>query len=150
MEFVRSCRYKWFTGYMGNFNWTYLKDRIMDTLRTDLCRTDLTASSAAIFSFTDFMITLTSCEIWGFHGGYYEECRLLEYESPLHTSQGTHYISHTEPSRLLQCTFWFFHGGDYEECLILLRTDVSEECNTSIISVKRISELRTTLTVTRH
>jgi hypothetical protein len=32
---------------------------------------------------------LTLCRIWGFHGGDYEECRLLGYKTPVHTSQET-------------------------------------------------------------
>jgi hypothetical protein len=31
----------------------------------------------------------------------------------------THYVSATEPSRLMLCTIWGFHGGDYEECRLL-------------------------------
>jgi hypothetical protein len=27
--------------------------------------------------------------MWGFHGGDYEECRLLGYENPVRTSQET-------------------------------------------------------------
>jgi hypothetical protein len=49
---------------------------------------------------------------------------------------------------------WGFHGSDYEECRLLLlcrmtlvRTDVSEECNASIIRIIRISEV-VTLAVT--
>jgi hypothetical protein len=32
-------------------------------------------------------------KIWGFHGSDYEECRLLGYKNPIHTSQGTHCLS---------------------------------------------------------
>jgi hypothetical protein len=39
--------------------------------------------------------------IRGFHGGNYEECRLLGYKNPVHTSQETHYVSAIEPSRLM-------------------------------------------------
>jgi hypothetical protein len=39
-------------------------------------------------------------KIWGFHGGHYEECRLLGYKNPVRTSQETHYVSATESSRL--------------------------------------------------
>jgi hypothetical protein len=46
---------------------------------------------------------LKLCKICGFHGGDYEECRLLGYENPVHTSQETHYVSATEPSRLMLC-----------------------------------------------
>jgi hypothetical protein len=38
-----------------------------------------------------------------FHGGDYEECRLLEYETPGRTSQEKHYVSTTETSRLMPC-----------------------------------------------
>jgi hypothetical protein len=36
------------------------------------------------------------CKIRGFHGGNYEECRLLGYKNPVRTSQVTHYVSATE------------------------------------------------------
>jgi hypothetical protein len=44
-----------------------------------------------------------------------EECRLLEYKTPVRTSQETHYVSVTDPSWLLLCKIWGFHGGDYED-----------------------------------
>jgi hypothetical protein len=56
------------------------------------------------------------CKIGGFHGGDYEECRLLGYKNPVLTSHETHYVSATEPSRLMLCKIWGFHGGDYEAC----------------------------------
>jgi hypothetical protein len=59
------------------------------------------------------------CKIWGFHGSDYEECRLLGYKHPVHTSQETEYISATELSQLMLCKIWCFHGGDYEECRLL-------------------------------
>jgi hypothetical protein len=59
------------------------------------------------------------CKIWGFHGGDYEECRLLGYKNAVHTSQETHYVSATEPSRLMLCKIWGVHGCDYEECRLL-------------------------------
>jgi hypothetical protein len=49
-----------------------------------------------------------------FHGGDYEECRLLGYKNPVRTSQETHYLSVTLPSRLKRYRIWGFHGGDYE------------------------------------
>jgi hypothetical protein len=58
------------------------------------------------------------CKIWGFHGGDYEECRLLWYKNPVHTSQETYYVSATERNQLMLCKIWGFHGGDYEECRI--------------------------------
>jgi hypothetical protein len=41
------------------------------------------------------------CKIGGFHGGDYEECRLLEYKNPVRTSQEKHYVSATESSQLM-------------------------------------------------
>jgi hypothetical protein len=32
------------------------------------------------------------CKILGFHGGDYEEWRLLGYKTPVRTSQETHYV----------------------------------------------------------
>jgi hypothetical protein len=58
-------------------------------------------------------------KIWGFHGGDYEECRLLGYKNPIPTLQETHYVSTTESSRLMLCKIWGFRGGDYEECRLL-------------------------------
>jgi hypothetical protein len=57
--------------------------------------------------------------IWGIHGGDYEECHLLGYKNPVHTSHETHYVSVTESSQLMVCKIWAFHGGDYEECRLL-------------------------------
>jgi hypothetical protein len=54
-------------------------------------------------------------KIWDFHGGDYEECRLLGYKNPFRTSQETHYVSATESSQLMLCKIWGFHGSDYEE-----------------------------------
>jgi hypothetical protein len=36
-----------------------------------------------------------------FYGGGYEECSLLGYKNPFRTSQETHYVSATQPSRLM-------------------------------------------------
>jgi hypothetical protein len=57
-------------------------------------------------------------KIWGFHGGYYEEC-ILGYKKPLRTSQETHYISATESSQLTFCKILGIDGGDYKECRLL-------------------------------
>jgi hypothetical protein len=43
------------------------------------------------------------CKILGFHAGDYEECRLLGYKTPVHTSQETHSVSATESSQLMLC-----------------------------------------------
>jgi hypothetical protein len=55
------------------------------------------------------------CKIWGFQGGDNEECHILGYKNPVHTSQEIHYVSATEPSRLMLCKFWGFHGGNSEK-----------------------------------
>jgi hypothetical protein len=59
------------------------------------------------------------CQIWGIHGGDYEECRLLWYKNPVLTSQEIYYVSITEPSRLMLCRIWDIHGSDYKECGLL-------------------------------
>jgi hypothetical protein len=59
------------------------------------------------------------CKIWGFHGGDYEECRLLGYKNPVRTSQETHYVSATELSRLMLCKTSDCLGGDYEDRRLL-------------------------------
>jgi hypothetical protein len=46
---------------------------------------------------------LMLCKICGFHGGNYEECRLLGYKIPVRTSQETYLFSATEPSQLMLC-----------------------------------------------
>jgi hypothetical protein len=62
---------------------------------------------------------LMLCNIWGSHGGDYEECRLLGYKNPVRTSQETYYVSTTEPSQLVLCNIWGLHGSDHEECRLL-------------------------------
>jgi hypothetical protein len=42
-------------------------------------------------------------KIWGFHGGDYEECRLLGYKNSVRTSQEIHRVSATELSRWTLC-----------------------------------------------
>jgi hypothetical protein len=46
---------------------------------------------------------LMLCKILGFHGGDYDECRLLGYKNPFRISHETHYVSVTESSRLMLC-----------------------------------------------
>jgi hypothetical protein len=89
------------------------------------------------------------CTIWGFHGGAYEECRLLRYKNPVRTTQEAHYVSATEPSRLMLRNIWGFRGSDYEESRLLgnlrrvtlARTDLSEKRFVSNIRVTIIGEL---------
>jgi hypothetical protein len=61
------------------------------------------------------------CKICGFHGGDYEECRLLGYKTQfvLHRRHTTLHYSTTESSRLVLCKIYGFHGCDYEECRLL-------------------------------
>jgi hypothetical protein len=61
--------------------------------------------------------------ISGFHGGEYEECRLLEYKNSVHNSQEIFYISTTELSRLILYKISGFHGGD-----VTLRASVARYC----------------------
>jgi hypothetical protein len=55
---------------------------------------------------------LMLCEVGGFHGGDYEECRLLGYTNPVRSSQKTHNVSATESSRLMLCEVGGFPDGD--------------------------------------
>jgi hypothetical protein len=63
--------------------------------------------------------SLELSKIWGFHGGDYEERRLLGYKTLVRTSQETHYFSATEPSQLMLCKILRFHSLHYEECRLL-------------------------------
>jgi hypothetical protein len=58
------------------------------------------------------------CKIGGFHGGDYEECRLLVYRNPVLTSGNTLRLRYRGQLFML-CKIWGFHGGDYEECHLL-------------------------------
>jgi hypothetical protein len=58
-------------------------------------------------------------KVCGFHGGGYEECRLLGYKNRVHTSKETLYVSATYPSRLMLCKILGFHGSDYKEFRLL-------------------------------
>jgi hypothetical protein len=71
------------------------------------------------FARTIYQTIRKLCKVWGVHGGYFEKCRLLGYNNQVRTSQEEHYVSATEPSRLMLCKIWGFHGGDYEECRLL-------------------------------
>jgi hypothetical protein len=62
---------------------------------------------------------IMECKIWDFHGGHYEECRLLGYKNPVRTSEETHYVSATEPNRLMLRRIWGFHSTDQEVCRLL-------------------------------
>jgi hypothetical protein len=79
---------------------------------------------------------------WGFHGGDYEECRLLGYKNPVRTSQETHYVSTTELSWLMLSKIWGFHGGDYEEFRLLgYKNPVRTSQETHYVSTTKSSQL---------
>jgi hypothetical protein len=53
-----------------------------------------------------------------------------------------HYVSATEPSRLMLCKIWGFHGGDYEECLLLgYKSPVRTSQETHYVSATEHSRL---------
>jgi hypothetical protein len=82
------------------------------------------------------------CKIWGFHGGDYEEWRLLGYKNPVRTSQETHYVSTTESSQLMLCKIWGFHGVDCEECRLLgYKNPVCTSQETPYVSTTESSQL---------
>jgi hypothetical protein len=72
-----------------------------------------------IYGEINFEETSKWCKIWVSHVGDYEECRLLGYRNPVRSSQETHYVSATAPSRLMLFKLWGFHVGDYAECRFL-------------------------------
>jgi hypothetical protein len=82
------------------------------------------------------------CKIWEFHGGDYEECRLLGYKTPVRTSQETLYVSATESSQLMLCKIWSFHGSDYEECrLLVYKAPVRTSQETHYVSATESNQL---------
>jgi hypothetical protein len=60
---------------------------------------DVLSNNAAVFWDIFTAVTMKIVRMSRLHGGDYEECRPLEYKNPLRTSQETHYVSATEPSR---------------------------------------------------
>jgi hypothetical protein len=127
----------------------HLTDRHSTTLVSPCPHYCAAFSSSPYLLFTVFCKQVLHRKIWRFHGGDYEECRLLGYKNPVLTSQETHYVSTTELSRLMLCKIWGYHGRDYKECR-LPSSDVSEERIASIIRANRISELWKTLAVTSN
>jgi hypothetical protein len=82
------------------------------------------------------------CDIRGFHGGDYEECRLLGYKTPARTSQETYYVSATESSQLMPCKFWGFQGGDHEDCRFLgFKNPVHTSKETHYVSATEPSDI---------
>jgi hypothetical protein len=58
-------------------------------------------------------------KITGFYVDDYNECPLLGYIIPVHTSQETHYLSVAETDRLMLRKIWGFHGIVYEKFRLL-------------------------------
>jgi hypothetical protein len=82
--------------------------------------------------------------IWGFHSGDCEECRLLGYKNPVRTSQETHYVSATERTQLMRVWFGVFTAVPTKNAVFrdarpscFVRTEVSDERTASIIRVER-------------
>jgi hypothetical protein len=103
---------------------------------------------------------LLECKIWSFHGGDYEQCRLLEYKNPEDTIRHCHrrenlksyiktqfvphrrhYVSATEPSRLILCKIWGFHGCDNDEFLLGYKNPVRTSHETHYVSATEPSRL---------
>jgi hypothetical protein len=89
-------------------------------------------------------------KVWGFHGGYCEECRLLGYKTQIRTSQETRCLRYKaqpvkamEDLRTSRWWLWRMPSPGMWRRVTLVRTDVSEECTASIIKMQRISELGT-------
>jgi hypothetical protein len=51
-------------------------------------------------------------KILGFHGGGYDDCRLLEYKNLFHTSQETHYVSASKNVVFWDIKTQFYLTGD--------------------------------------
>jgi hypothetical protein len=82
------------------------------------------------------------CKIWGFHAGYYEECSLVGYKNPVHTSQETDYFTDTGLRRLIQCKIWGSHAGYYEECRLLgYQNPVGTSQETHYVSTREPSRI---------
>jgi hypothetical protein len=81
-------------------------------------------------------------KVWGFHGGDYENCRLLGYNNPVRTSQETHYFSAIESNQLMLSEIWGFRGSDYEECRLLgYKNPVRTSQETRYVSATGSSQL---------
>jgi hypothetical protein len=75
-----------------------MKNAVFWDIRTQFCTSQETHYVSATES-----SQLMLCNICGFHGGDYEEFRLMGYKNPVRTSQETHYVSATEYSQLMLC-----------------------------------------------
>jgi hypothetical protein len=71
----------------------------------------------------------------------FEECRLLGYRNPVHTTQETHYVSATNPSQLMLCKISGFRGSDYEECLLGYKNPVRTSQGAHYVSATEPNQL---------
>jgi hypothetical protein len=95
------------------------------------------------------------CKIWCFHGGDYEECRLLGWYDVWLLWEPTFRRNLAPPSSRWQESVnweqrWRMVSSGMLRRVALVTTDVSEELRASIIMVTRIGELRTTLAITSN
>jgi hypothetical protein len=78
-----------------------------------------------------------------FPGGDYEQRSTLGYKYLVRTSYETHYISATQPSRLMLCNIWGFHDGDYEWSRLLgYKNPVRTSQETQYVSATESSQLK--------
>jgi hypothetical protein len=97
-------------------------------------------------------------KIWGFHGGDYEECRLLGYKKPSSYLTGNTLLFRIQSPTVnaledLMFSRWWLRRMPSSEIwchVTLVWTEVSEERIATIIRVTRIGELGTTLAVTNN
>jgi hypothetical protein len=100
---------------------------------------------------------LVLCKVWGFHGGGYEEYRLLRTKpssyltgNTLHLRYRAQLVNAMQDLKFLWWWLWRMSSSGMWRGLAVLRTDVSEEYIVSIIRVTRIGELGTVLAATRN
>jgi hypothetical protein len=79
---------------------------------------------------------VVKCEVMRF------EYRLLGYETPVRTSQGTYYVTATELSQLMLCKIRAFLSGEYEEWRLLgYKTPVRTSQGTYYFTATELSQL---------
>jgi hypothetical protein len=82
------------------------------------------------------------CKIRGFHGGNYEECRLLGYTNPVRTSQETRYVSTTAANRLMLCgetTAVYCQNRTYVHCVGNIHSLVKLQQVVHIVTIMHLS-----------
>jgi hypothetical protein len=115
--------------YFGVMYHLHLHGRIStgkETKVRQVARRNLTRRLLGNVQLEQIIVTLRNifakfklCNIYGFHGGHYEERHLLEIENPSSCLTGDKLLLRYRTSRLMLCKIWGFHVGDYEECRLL-------------------------------